>query len=65
MIPFATSQGGALHDVWIVFIRAGIVVYVIVIGLIVFAAWLLAPAQAAVAAPAQAPPRRAQLGAAH
>lgn len=38
MIPFATSQGGALHDVWIVFIRAGIVVYVLVVGLIVFAA---------------------------
>jgi cytochrome c oxidase subunit 2 len=38
LIPFATSQGGALHDVWIVFIRAGIVVYVIVVGLILFAA---------------------------
>lgn len=38
MIPYATSQGGALHDVWIVFIRAGIVVYALVVGLIVFAA---------------------------
>ncbi len=44
---------------------AMVLLHVLAFALIVVAAWLLAPAQAAVAAPAGPPAGRPQLGAAH